>query len=581
VILKILFRFPRKQQGRRPDVERGAGGLPPATPSSAHCRIARAQVAAALLAATALAAAAEGGGFWISPNVRMNRPQLPKPNGMLGRSAAAVAADPDGRELVAAWENVQGFCGPPAGRPCKPPSPPGITAFGYSTDGGRTWNDGGAPPVVGGGMAAGHPWLDRGGEDGRSFFLVSRTRALADGMLIGANFYRGRFTDGAFSWTDARQLPPATPGDFWRSTSVAAAKDGSGAVYLALTNLRGLCGAPSRGAGQIEVLASADEGRTWGRSAIVGRDDTFETRDARDPRCGATGTTQVSPTLAVGPRGEVYAVWQFGPYLLDYTPGPIPALFEATHDVSFRFARSLDRGRSWSAPRDAAWAWSLHDDTPVGYSKDNINNFPRLAVALDGPHRGRIYITYASALREVISFPSEQMVVSTQAWLVYSDDRGSSWSAPVPLGPPVPPTGLKRFWPTVTVEPGGRVDVLYLESQEREAGERPDDTACAAVLPTGLFRAGRISSLVDAYLVQSTDGGASFGFPVRVTSETTNWCKTQYDLGGFLEANFGNYLGISPGQGRIFAVWTDGREGVPDAYFSEVRSLPGNVLAAR
>jgi hypothetical protein len=135
-----------------------------------------------------------------------------------------------------------------------------------------------------------------------------------------------------------------------------------------------------------------------------------------------------------------------------------------------------------------------------------------------------------------------------------------------------PPSGLKRFWPTVTVEPGGRVDVLYLESQEGPIAGDPRLSGCATVLPSGLFRAGPASSLIDLYRVQSTDGGATFGWPLRVSSETTNWCHTFFDPGGFLEANFGNYLGIFPGQDRTFAVWTDGRNGVPDAYFSAIRN---------
>jgi len=523
------------------------------------------------LLAGPLAAPAPPGGVRVSPNVAMNAPQAPMPRGELGRAAAAVAADPEGRQVVAAWETIQGFCGLPLpfGDPCPPRDPPGLTAFGVSTDGGRTWTDAGSPPVADGAFAAGHPWLDRGGEDDRTFFLVSRARSTTDATLIGITFYSGRFENGAFAWRHGRLISPARLGDYWRSSSVAAAKGGSGDVYAALSNLQSRCGIPGRGTGQIEVLHSPDAGVTWEPPVVVGKDDTLVTPDPSDPRCGATGTTQIAPSLAVGDHGDVYAVWQFGPWVYDYTPGPVATLFPTAHTISFRFARSLDRGRTWSAPKDVAWSYSLGEDPPVGYSKDNINDFPRIALAADGPHRGRLYLTYPAVMREVASFPTEQQVVSSQVYLVWSDDQGSTWSAPVPLAPAVPATGIKRLWPTVAVEPGGKVDVVYLESQEREATERPaahaSDTACVALLPTGLFRAGRNSSLVDLYWVQSTDGGAHFGWPVRVTSET-------YDMGGFLEANFGNYLGIFPGRDRTFAVWTDGRSGVPDAFFSEIRS---------
>lgn len=507
-------------------------------------------------------------------NVRMNAPQLPAPHGQLGRAAETIAADAEGKLLVAAWETLQGNCGPPLGGPCAPPSAPGQTAIGYSTDGGRTWVDAGAPPAIEGAVTAGHPWLDRGGPDNRTFYLVSRGRNLQNGFLTGIVVHRGDLRDGAITWRDGRLFKGPNQGDILRSSSVVAAKDGSGAVYVALSNVRGLCGMASRGTGQIEVARSADGGGTWSEPVVVGADDTFLTEDPKDPRCGHTGTVQVGPSMALGPGGELYVLWPFGPVFFDYVPHPYmpPTLFHSTHRIGVRFARSTDGGKTFSAPRDLVTINSLREAPPVGFSKDSIIDYVRIAVAQDGPHRGRIYVTYPSAAREVADLPStEQMPVSSQVYLIHSDDKGATWSAPAALAPPVPPEGVKRFWPAVAVQPGGTVDVVYAESQERQATPDPDDVECAVALPSGLFRRSTISSLVDLYRVQSRDGGASFGAPVKVTTETSNWCAAAADPGGFLFANFGDYLGIFPGRGRTYVVWTDARNGVPDAYFGEVR----------
>jgi hypothetical protein len=527
-----------------------------------------------LTATLLLAVPGDSGRPLVETNVRMNGLQRSFPDDQLGRAAGAVAADPEGDHLVAAWQTIRGTCGPPIGRLCKPSDPPGLTAFGYSTDGGRTWTDGGAPFVVNGAMTAGHPWLDRGGMDNRTFFLVNRARNTANVALVGATLHRGRFRDGTFTWTDGRLLSPANPGDAWRSPTLTASKDGRGAVFLAVSNLISLCGAPSRGSGQIEVLRSLDGGETWNQPVIVSPDDTLVTPDPKDPLCGSKGTTQLAPTVALGPRGEVYVFWQFGPFITDFSRNAfsIPSLFTTAATVKFRLSVSLDGGRTFSAPREVAAGNSLREDPPVGYSKDNFNDFPRIAVAMDGPHRGRIYVTYASALREVAADPTEQSLISSQVYLTRSDDRGQTWSPPSPLGPPVPSTGVKRFWPSVAVAPGGRVDIIYAESQERQSTVAPGGMECQAILPTGLFRAGKASSLVNLYRVQSVDG-ASFGKPVRVTTETSNWCTAFYDPGGFLEANFGDYLGIFAVRSRSFAVWTDARNGVPDAYFSALQGL--------
>src|SRR3954469_9751178 len=135
---------------------------------------------ALLLPATLLQAGAAGHG----PNaqdVQVNAPQSPLPtlpNGRPGRTAQAIAADRTGQLLVASWETLQGTCGDPFGGKCLAPKPPGISAVGYSTDGGRTWTDAGPPFLGGNVMTSGHPWLDTGGADGQSFFLVSRARTV-------------------------------------------------------------------------------------------------------------------------------------------------------------------------------------------------------------------------------------------------------------------------------------------------------------------------------------------------------------------------------------------------------------------
>jgi hypothetical protein len=540
-----------------------------------------------LLVGTVLAA---GGGsrqpVASAANVRINIPQAAMPNGRLGRSADAIAADPTGKLLVAAWESMQGTCGPPFGGECRPPKTPGVTIYGYSTDGGRTWTEAGAPFLGDGVMTSGHAWLDRGGADQQTFFLVSRARTVettprdltpgGSGQL-GVVVYRGRFKNGAFTWSDQHLLSPGKPGDLFRSPSVIAAKDGSGKVYVALSRLLAMCGLPGRSSGQIEVFSSADQGKTWNGPVIVSAEDTPNTEDPKDPACGAYGTYQLSSSGAMGPRGELYLVWQFGPWA-KFTP---PATFDIKPTVDIGFSRSLDGGRTFTPPRRLVTLSSMRENVPVAYSKNTINDYPRIAVALGGRHRGRIYVTYTSALAEASSQATAQSLTSSQVHLIHSDDQGTTWSAPVPLGPPVPPAGVKRFWPTVAVRAGGEVDVVYLESQEKQVTADPADIECDIPLVSRENRKGKVSSLMDVYWVQSRDGGASFGPPVRVTTETSNWCKVSYDMHGTQFANFGNYIGISSAGNRTFAIFPDGRNGVPDVYFAELTATGGAAAGMR
>jgi len=102
------------------------------------------------------------------------------------------------------------------------------------------------------------------------------------------------------------------------------------------------------------------------------------------------------------------------------------------------------------------------------------------------------------------------------------------------------------------------VDVVYYESLEQVGA------GGCSVNVGGAFRIGPAASLIDTYRAQSLDGGASFGAPVRVSDATTNWCAVASNI----RPNMGDYIGSAAGANRILPAWTDGRNGVPDTFFS-------------
>ena len=73
---------------------------------------------------------------------------------------------------------------------------------------------------------------------------------------------------------------------------------------------------------------------------------------------------------------------------------------------------------------------------------------------------------------------------------------------------------------------------------------------------------GSTISLVDTYWVQSTNFGASFGAPIRVSSATSNWCTAAFDS----FPNFGDYISAFDIGNHVFASWADGRNGIPDTF---------------
>jgi hypothetical protein len=538
-------------------------------------KIIGAGAASVLLTAAALYAGPPASNT-VGPNIRMNAPQSPMPDGRLGRSPQAIVGDPTGTFLVAAWETMQGTCANSFGGECKAPKTPGISAIGVSTDGGKTWIDQGSPYLGGNAMTSGRPGLDRGGVDNQTYFLISRATYIngpkwSDDTPGGSNqvgllFYRGRFKNGVLTWTDQHLFEPRGPLAILRSPSILAAKDGSGRVWMAICYVPGICGRRGASGGQIEVYSSPDEGKTWGPPVLISPEEFTEgpKPDPNDMKCGDHGAIQILPEMALGSGGELYVTWQHGPTLQHLNP------IELDHSTGIRFARSLDGGRTFSAPKELALVHSMRENPPVGYSKTTPNDMPRVAVAKDARHRGRIYVAYTSAVREVGAKDTLQVPDSSQIFLIHSDDKGTTWSPPVPVSPPVPPVGVKRLWPTLTVHDSGAIDIVYMETLEKQVTPDPDDLECQMMTVAGRRRDGKLSSLADVYWVQSTDGGDHFGPPVRVTTATSNWCKTAYDWVTTQFANFGDILGAFTAGERTFAVWTDGRDGVPDAYLAEL-----------
>jgi hypothetical protein len=513
------------------------------------------------------AAPTDGIGPSTAPNIRVTPTQHGLPDGLLGRTDPALAASNDGRQILAGWTSAAGFCGAPFGANCSPAGTTGgrggLSASAFSADGGQTWNDGGVTPLGDHALARGSPWLDRGGVDGTTYFFADLAADDTTGAPLGVGISRGRFAaTGAFTWQDGQVLRPADPGGIYDRPALVAARDGSGAAYLAVTDFIPLPCANGAGVsgpfGQIEVWRTHDSGASWQGPVIAGADMTIA--DATDPDCGDTGVFQQNASLAIGPNGEVYVAWQLGPV---FTRGGTAT------SAAIVIGRSLDGGVSFQPPVKITDINSLRQDTPAGYNRARFADPPRVFVATSGAHPGRIYATYAAALAPVspalvAACPVGtsgvcigQNLTSSQVYLTTSDDRGDTWSRPIPVAPAPPASGVKRFWPVVAVDQIGVVDVVYMESLERPTAQ---NATCTATLEHGRRRVGSASSLVSVWWARSADGGATFAAPARLSTTASNWCTAASNM----RPNFGTGPSLAAVAGHLLVLWSDGRGGLPE-----------------
>src|ERR1700675_2172942 len=136
----------------------------------------------------------------IGSNVIVNAPQSGQPAGLVGRSETTLTMQ--GQNILAGWNDAQGFCGPPFGSVCVPQSPAGLSGYGYSTDGGQTWTDGGGPDPFGGVLSRGDPWMDNNGSG--TFYYANLAVNQTDGESLGVGVWRGGFNGSSFSWSNVK-----------------------------------------------------------------------------------------------------------------------------------------------------------------------------------------------------------------------------------------------------------------------------------------------------------------------------------------------------------------------------------------
>lgn len=316
---------------------------------------------------------------------------------------------------------------------------------------------------------------------------------------------------------------------------------------MTLTNFIEVCDIPFFGFGQIELYRSLDNGATWSRT-IIQPDESFIT-DPADPNCGADGIVDQGSMPAVGPDGELYVVWERG-WFAPLAGGSV--LPRAT----IAFARSTDQGASFTAPIQVASICSGALTPPAAYNRTSSNDFPRIAVAQSGPHRGRIYVTYhdCSAASGATPFGSD-----TDVYVKFSDDGGATWSAANSVHPVA--DGKQQFWPVVSVDSTGNVDVTYYEMQDVNVTPDPNDIECSVriggPLDNPILKQRTLTTFSDVFWAQSIDGGSTWQTPMRVTEVSTNWCAAT-PINSIIP-NFGDYNDSRSFGNNVFVAWADGR----------------------
>ena len=258
-----------------------------------------------------------------------------------------------GRYLVAGWNDS-----------FDPGGPRSFSGFGYSTDGGRTWIDGGILPHGATDQLCGDPCItvDAGG----NFYYASLY--IRPDINLSVSVSRGRFVKDVLVFEPPVLAAVAGAADDLDKEWIAADPE-DGTLYMSYTRFM------NSGGDQIEVVRSRDHGRTWSAPVVLTDIDTESVQGSRP---------------AVGPNHEVYVVYT----VTDLTD----------FNNHMRIRKSVDRARSFS-PRinigEAPGDVSVYPNSvagPPGFNRGFGVEFPSIAVNHGGHGRGEVYVTWNEAV---------------------------------------------------------------------------------------------------------------------------------------------------------------------------------------
>jgi hypothetical protein len=171
-----------------------------------------------------------------------------------------------------------------------------------------------------------------------------------------------------------------------------------------------------------------------------------------------------------------------------------------------------------------------------------VNDFPTMAVDnSSGPNNGNIYIAW-----------NDNRYGNPDILMTRSTDGGRTWCPPERVNDDTATND--QFMPSMSVDPNGRLHVIWYDRR-------------------------RDPAKIDVYYARSTDGGqtfepnrrltyVSFGVPNPPNSEAPEFQK--------YECYMGDYISLASADGRVYAAWGDNRvldnQGRPDpnVFFSVI-----------
>jgi hypothetical protein len=394
----------------------------------------------------------------------------------------------------------------------------------YSSDGGCTWHDGGVLPGFEREALTSDVTFAFDAHGNAYALVLNTSNASESGVSVSASH------DGGATFSQPVSVYDNTNGSIFSDKPWIAVDQThspySGTIYVVWSydDSAGACATAYKpGCSQhLGFSRSTDGGQTFSPPREIEGSAPFCMNPALDrPKTSHACDAVLGATPVVLPDGSLVIIFDY--VNLDatkYVPTKILAI------------RSTDGGSTWSNPVLVA---TVHDIPPT-FPGQHFRNFSLPAAACD-PQTGQIYVAWA-----------DEAAGQADILLTSSTDEGTTWGAPVRVNDDSAHDGASHFQPALAVAPDGVASVSFFDT-------RNDPN----------------HKLIDVYLAQSVDHGATFLPNVRVT--TTSWdpnVDAPIDFSGL--QFIGDYQGIAADNHFVHPFWNDTRTGSQEIFTAAVPS---------
>jgi hypothetical protein len=355
-----------------------------------------------------------------------------------------------------------------------------------------------------------------------SWLGASRTNAGDPATAIGLNgwWYIGAInnewgqsvaysTNQGASWTDVLCAPGAAGNDILDKNHLwidnSRSSPYEGYLYDAWTNF--VFGSANKN--NIEIVRSNNKGLSWSSPVNIST-------------AVMAGNCNQGVNIHTGPGGEVYVVW---------------SIYDAalSDESALGFTKSIDGGEIFTpATRIISNIRGIRSSATNKNMR--VNAFPSMCVDNSGgPNNGTIYIVWANH-----GLPGINTGNDIDVFMIRSSDGGSTWSAPNRVNQDASGFGKQHFFPWITCDPdNGNLSVIYYDDRNVSS------TQC------------------ETWVSWSNDRGDTWQ-DFRVSDVAF----TPAPIAGLATGYFGDYLGITSKNMKVYPVWTDNRTGQPMTYTS-------------